>query len=120
MELLLGCESLKGEFGRDLQRSRSAASQERIADPNVAGGGEGEGSTSPPRRNCRAWTSQKIVGYSTVRSGVGDEAWQIGIRKVWMIQKVIRFEAKFQLQALRDRRILENGKVKLTEMRSNE
>ena len=105
--------NLKGEFGGDLQRSRSAATQEWIADPDVARGGQ----LQP--------LALRIVQGATVRADavrrcVRNECRQVRIGKIGMIQKVVRLKAKLELEALRNGSILEKGEIELPEMRSNE
>src|SRR6266446_4845124 len=92
---------------------RWAATQEWIADPDVARGGQ----LQP--------LALRIVQRATVRADavrrcVRNECRQVRIGKIGMIQKVVRLKAKLELESLRNGSVLEKGEIELPEMRSNE
>src|SRR5262245_52605792 len=65
--------NLEREFGRDLQRPRATAAEERVPDANVACGGHTESTDRPS------------VSVNAIRRSISDERWQVWICEVRMI-----------------------------------
>src|SRR5262250_389632 len=96
---------LKSEFGGNLQRPGPAATQDRIADAHVGRHSDRQSANGAPIRADSVSISNRL------------EVRQIRTGKVRMIQQVVSLKAQFQLEALRDVGVLEDGEIELTEGR---
>src|SRR5262249_47881408 len=102
---LLHLNSLEGELGGDLQRSRPAGTEEGIADAHVARGREAQSAL------------RRAVGVDSVWRGVGDERRQERACEVRVVQEVVGLKAQLELQTLGERGVLEKREIELPEVR---
>lgn len=109
----IGGPPLERELGRQLNPTRPAAPQERVAYAHVAGSCETKMAATAPygdRRTARnAWTA---IANSTLCS-IRDKRRQEGIREVRMIEDVEELGANLHAEPLGNRRVLVNREVPL-------
>ena len=107
-KVFLGCKSLKGKFGRDLQASRCAATEEGIANADVAG-------------HCqRIEALGPAIQANTVDIRSRQEAGVERAGKVGMIEQIVGLEAKLEMQAFGQVSIFIDRKIELAEIRTQE
>src|SRR5579862_2877379 len=97
---------LEREFRCELNTPRPTASEERIADANVAGGGDGITAGACLQR-------VRPVQGKSVRRWIGDKCRQEWIRKIRMVHDIEEISPQLQIKPLSKNRVLINGKVPL-------
>ncbi len=99
-----GPSVLEAKLGRELNAARCAASEERIADADVAGSGD-RIATGPGFERIRP------VEGKAVDSRIRDECRQERVRKIGMVDDVEKVGANLQIQTLSKDRVFVHGKV---------
>jgi hypothetical protein len=105
---------LKRELRRQLHRPRPAAAQERIPDAHIARRRQRQRAQTSPDRQPAGPIADPI------RRRIRNERRQIWIRKVRMIEQVVRLKPQLQLQPLGDGRVLKDRQIKLPEVRPDQ
>src|ERR1700730_2222362 len=108
-----GVPELERNLSRELDSPRPAASQERIADANIARGCERQERCS--RRKVSRETP--TIGVEPVGRGIRDEIRKIGIGKIGVVEEVEEVDVKLEIQPFRQSRFHVDTEIELFERR---
>src|SRR4029077_11641932 len=123
---IFALNSLERKLRSQLNSPRAPASQERVADSDVARshdliraiahfpvvGASPETATASIQIRCG--------GLGHVACRIGNERWQQRTRDIVMVQNVEEFSAQLEIEALGQPRVLGDGQIPLPERRANQ
>src|SRR5882762_7068704 len=104
---------LERNLSRELNSPRPAASQEWVANANVARGREGQ------ERGARRKVSRETstIGVEPIGRGISDEIRKIRIGKIGVVEDVEEVNVKLEIQPFRQSRFLVDTEIELFERR---